>query len=222
MKRIWRNTFRTYLLFSEIAALLLISMILFASLWLVFQQSNAAYLELRRADAEKVHLFLESQLLAARKKIELFAAFLDLERSASVGALFDDFSDIYLLNDDLRVARMYKTVPGSKIFEGFSFSGGKLGAYLTAPAREQMFSDIMRGYEDDAPGIYYAHRHQNRRYLARMNLAAVRQFLAQFARFSSTPLMFVSKDGFVMASSHPELNIYTVDLKKFAETPSAR
>ena len=221
MKRIWRNTFRTYLLFSEIAALLLISMILFASLWLVFQQSNAAYLELRRADAEKVHLFLESQLLAARKKIELFAAFLDLERSASVGALFDDFSDIYLLNDDLRVARMYKTVPGSKIFEGFSFSGGKLGAYLTAPAREQMFSDIMRGYEDDAPGIYYAHRHQNRRYLARMNLAAVRQFLAQFARFSSTPLMFVSKDGFVMASSHPELNIYTVDLKKFAETPSA-
>ena len=221
MKRIWRNTFRTYLLFSEIAALLLIFVILLASLWLVFQQSNAAYLELRRADAEKVHLFLESQLLAARKKIELFAAFLDLERSAPVGALFDDFSDIYLLNDDLRVARMYKTVPGSKIFEGFSFSGGKLGAYLTAPAREQMFSDIMRGYEDDAPGIYYAHRHQNRRYLARMNLAAVRQFLAQFARFSSTPLMFVSKDGFVMASSHPELNIYTVDLKKFAETPSA-
>ena len=32
MKRIWRNTFRTYLLFSEITTLLLISMILFAGI----------------------------------------------------------------------------------------------------------------------------------------------------------------------------------------------
>ena len=222
MKHRRRNTFREYLLFSEIAALLAISTVLLISLWLVLDRANAVYLNLRLADAEKVHLFLESQLSEARKKIEVFTAFPERERTTSARHLFEDFSDIYLVDEDLRVARMYKSAPRSKVFEGFSFAGGRLGEYLRASNREQIFSDIMRGYEDDAPGIYYAHHHLGRLYLARMNLDAVRQFLVQFSRFSGTPLMFVSKDGFVMASSNPELNIYSLDVNTLEQTPTAR
>lgn len=222
MKRLWHNTFRAYLLFSELLALIVVAAILLASLWLVLKQSNAAYFTLRLADAEKVHLFLESQLSEARKKIEVFTAFPERERTTSARHLFENFSDIYLVDEEFRVVRIYKSAPHSKVFKGFSFAGGKLGEYLRASHCEQVFSDIMRGYEDDAPGIYYAHRHLGQLYLVRMNLDAVRQFLVQFSRFSGTPLMFVSKDGFVMAASNPELNMHSVDLNTLERTPTAR
>jgi signal transduction histidine kinase/CheY-like chemotaxis protein len=215
MKEIRRKTFREYLLLLEFSVLAVISALLFVSIWLVLEQSNTAYLKLRLADADKVHLFLESQLVEARKKIEVFASIPENERSPYLQNLFADFSDIYLLDSELCIERIYKSAQGSKVFKGFSFSGGRLGAYLKSPFRENIFSDIMRGKEDDAPSIYCTHQYRSSFYLVRMNLDYIRQLLVQFSRFSGTPFMFVSKDGFVMASSDPELNIYSLDLKKW-------
>jgi len=221
MKEIRRKRFREYLLLLEISALTVISAILFASIWLVLEKSNNTYLNLRLADADKVHLFLESQLIEARKKLEIFASIPEKECSPSLQDMFTDFSDIYLLDSELRIDRIYKSVKKSKVFKGFSFSGGKLGAYLKSSIREKIFSDIMRGNEDDSPSIYYTHNYMGNLYLVRMNLDYVRQILVQFSRFSGTPFMFVSKDGFIMLSSNPELNIYSLDLKKWEGTPSS-
>ncbi len=134
--------------------------------------------------------------------------------------VFPEFSDIYRLDEELGIECIYKNAPGSKVFPGFSLSGGKLGAYLRSSGREQMFSDIMRGMEDDAPGIYYAHQKADQLYAVRMNLEYIRTFLVKFSGFSGTPIMFVSKDGFVMAASDPELNVFTVDIKKWEGMPS--
>jgi len=220
MKEIRRKTFRGYLILMEISAIAAISAVLFISIRLVLEQSNTAYLELRLADADKVHLFLESQMDEARKKLEVFASIPENERSPSLLNLFTDFSDIYMLDSELRIERIYKSEQGSKVFKGFSFSGGKLGAYLKSPVRENIFSDIMRGKEDEAPSIYCTHHYKGQLWLVRMNLNYVRRFIVQFSRFSGTPFMFVSKDGFVMASSNPELNIYSLDLKKWERAPS--
>ncbi len=220
MREIRRKTFREYLLILEISAMTLISVLLFVSIRLVLDQSNIAYLKLRLADADKVHLFLESQMLEARKKLEVFASIPENERSPSLQLIFADFSDIYLLDSELRIEQVFKSVEKTKVFKGFSFSGGRLGAHLKSPNRENIFSDIMRGKEDDAPSIYYTHQYRGGLYLVRMNLDYVRQLLVQFSRFSGTPFMFVSKDGFVMAGSNPELNIYSLDLKKWEREPS--
>ncbi|MGE0084534.1 MAG: ATP-binding protein [Desulfococcaceae bacterium] len=209
------KTFRTYLLLMESAAVMLISALLLLSVWLVLAQSNNRYLELRLADANKVHLLLETQLAEARNRLRAFLALPEEDRTLYAHDIFHEFSDIYRLDAQLRIEYVYKAASGSKIFPGFSFSGGKLGAYLRSPGREQMFSDIMRGMEDDAPGIYYAHQKADRLYAVRMNLDYVRTFLVKFSGFSGTPVMFVSKDGFVMAASNPELNVFTVDIKKW-------
>ena len=222
MKRLWHHTFREYLLVSELAALLVISTILFIGLWLVLEQSDAAYLHLRLADAQKVHLFLENQIIETGAKMNVFTSFPERERTTSAHHLFDDFADIYLLDDDRRVARIYKAAPGSKVFKGFSFAGGKLGAYIQGSQGEPLFSGIVRSYEDGAPGMYYAHAHLGRKYLARINLNTLQRFLQEFSRFSGTPIMIVAQDGFVMVASDPELNIYALDLATWNTTPSAR
>ncbi|MEZ4528266.1 MAG: ATP-binding protein [Desulfobacterales bacterium] len=222
MMRRQEKSFRTCLLLMESGAVVLISALLLFSIWLMLAQSNSRYLELRLADANKVHLLLETQLAEARNRLRIFLSLSEEERKRYAEQIFTEFSDMYRLNSRLRIECIYKSVEDSKVFAGFSFSGGKLGAYLQSADREQMFSDIMRGMEDDAPGIYYAHQKAEQIYAVRMNLEYIRTFLVKFSGFSGTPIMFVSKDGFVMAASNPELNVFTVDIKKWKGRPSTQ
>ncbi|AUB84218.1 ATP-binding protein [Candidatus Thiodictyon syntrophicum] len=217
-----RTTFRRYNLLLEVAALGLTSAILVAAVWFTLAEMNRNYLDLRLADAARVQVFLEGQLDDARASLARLADLPEAERSPSVLKLFADFSDIYSLDQQLRVERIYKSVPDTKVFPGFSFSGGKLGGYLRSVGEGTDASEIMRGHEDDAPSVYFAIRPGGRLYLGRLNLAYVQDFLTQFSQFSGTPLMLVASDGFVMLSGDPGLNLAMFDLRKWAGPPTAR
>jgi len=221
MRPLRRTTFWRYNLFLEVSALTLTSAILFVAVWFTLAEMNRKYLDLRLADAAKVHVFLESQLDDARASLARFADLPEAERSPTVLRLLSEFSDLYLLDQALHVERTYKTAADTKVFTGFSFSGGKLADYLASIGVGNESSEIMRGYEDDAPSVYLAIRPGGRLYLGRLNLAYVQNFLTQFSQFSGTPLMLVASDGFVMLSGAPDLQIPAFDLKKWAGTPSA-
>ncbi|WP_295391778.1 ATP-binding protein [uncultured Thiodictyon sp.] len=215
-----RTTFWRYTLFLEIGSLTLTTAILFVAVWFTLAGMNGKYLDLRRADAARVHLFLASHLDAARESLAAFAALPEGERSPAVLNLFSAFSDIYQLDSRLGVQRIYKAASDSKVFVGYAFSGGKLAGYLASVGTHNDLSEIMRGHEDDAPSVYFAIRAAGQLYLGRLDLSYVQNFLTQFSRFSGTPLMLVASDGFVMLSGDPALHIATVDLKRWQETPN--
>jgi len=215
-----RRTLSQYLISLDVSSVIVISVFIFAGLYITLDRAKGTYLNLKLADAEKVHLFLESQMTEAREKIENLISLPETEYAVTTQNLFPDFTDVYKLDSNLRIEAIYKSSARSKIFKGFSFNSGRLKTYLNNRTNNKMFSDIMRGIEDDEPSIYYAHLKNDQIFLIRMNLAYVRRFLEEFSRFSGTPLMFISKDGFVMAASNPELNIYSFDLKKWSGSVS--
>ena len=69
---------------------------------------ESKYLDLRLAEAENFHLFFEGRLDAARKNLKDFVSIPETERTKQVMILLADFSDIYRLDSDLRVDRIYK------------------------------------------------------------------------------------------------------------------
>ncbi len=217
-----RSGFRDFFLVLEVLALILTSAVLVAAVSITLGKVESKYLDLRLAEAENFHLFFEGRLDAARKNLKDFVSIPETERTKQVMILLADFSDIYRLDSDLRVDRIYKSVKGARVFPGFSFSVGKLGSYLKIPVGQRDFSDMMRGIEDDEPSVYYKYQHQHtgELYLGRLDLAYVQKFLAEFSRFSGTPLMFVSQDGFVMVSGEPELQMYSLDLKQWGKKSS--
>ena len=215
-----RTRFGRYNLLLEVSVLVLTSAILFMAVWFTLAEINQRYLDLRLADAAKVHLFLESRLDDARTSLASFADLTETERSPRILTLFPAFSNLYRLDPRLRVEHIYKAAADSKVFAGFSFAGGKLARYLRSAGTGTDYSEIMRGHEDDAPSLYYAIQRGGQLYLGRLNLDYVQSFLTQFSRFSGTPVMLVAKDGFVMLSSNPELQIPAIDLRKWAGAPS--
>jgi PAS domain-containing protein len=217
-----RTTLWRYHLVLEVAVLLLAFAILSTAAWLALSEMSRSYLDQRVADAAKVHLFLQNQLAEARQGLVLLAALPESQRTPEVLALLSAFSDLYRLDPNLRVTRVYKAAPGSKVFTGFSFTGGKIGAYLKVPDDTKPVSDILRGHEDDAPSVYLAIRSADGITLGRLNLAYVENLLTRFSGLSGTPLLLVANDGFVMLSGEPALRIPALDLKRWSGPPAAR
>ena len=104
---------------------------------------NRDYLDLRLAEAERVHVFLGNQLDEARASLARFTDLPPAARTGPVLQLFTAFSDIYCLDLALRVMNIHKAVPNSKVFPGFSFSGGKLAHYLRSPGEDRNAWGIM-------------------------------------------------------------------------------
>ena len=220
MIRFRLKTFRGYTLFLEVSALLVTLVILSAAVWLTVDRMNDKYLYPSRDDTAKVHLSLSNHLDAVRPKLETFAALSEADRVPAMVELLSDFSDIYQLDRDLRVKRIYKAVAGSRVSPGYSFYGGRLAELQEGSGNWNSFSGIMRGYEDGAPSVYYLVDRNGFRYLARLNLAYIQKFFAQYAQFSGHPLLLVSKDGVVVLSSDPGLTIPSLELKSWQDTGS--
>ena len=158
MRTARRTTVRRYNLFLELTALLLAALLLSVALWATLAEINQRYLDLRLADAAKMRFFFESHLDEARKTLAVFAALPEAERTPAVLRLTPTFSDVYLLNTRHQVVRVYRSAPGSKVFPGFSFTGGKVAEALRSVGPEGSLSDVTRGQEDDAPSVYLAVR----------------------------------------------------------------
>ncbi|NCC28118.1 MAG: hybrid sensor histidine kinase/response regulator, partial [Gammaproteobacteria bacterium] len=79
----------------------------------------------------------------------------------------------------------------------------------------------MRGYEDNRSSVYYAVQDGAERLLGRLDLSYVQDFLTQYSRFSGTPVLLVTNDGFVMLSGDPQLQIPAFDLGDWTGSPSA-
>ncbi|KAA6187812.1 response regulator [Thiohalocapsa marina] len=214
---LWR-----YSLGLELAALGLMGLVLALAVAFTLAEVNRKYLELRVADAEQVGLFLADHLDTARDALASLSTLSESERSPEVMALVTAFSDIYALDQGFRVEQAYKSVPGSQVFPGFAFSAGKLAAYLRRGDGHGELSGIMRGYEDNRSSVYYRVDAGDERLLGRLDLSYVQGFLTRYSRFSGTPVLLVTNDGFVMLSGDPELRIPAFDLGHSVGRPGAR
>lgn len=225
------RSFWRYNLNAELLAAALASLVLLAGSWITLRQLEQRYLDLFRSDAERVNLYLHEHLATGIAQLEQLAARALAQDPPPDPLVLQPFSDLYLIDANQRIRRILKTTPGSRVFEGFSFAGSRIHPYLrqagqpglaatsrTAPAT----SAITRGLEDELASIYVqrllqagpvtAPGSQRLRLLGRLNLRYIQAFLKQFSRFSGTPVLLVSNDGFVMLSGHP-LAVPAIDLR---------
>ena len=214
------TTFWRYSLRQELISLSLIFLVLVPAVFLTLDGLNRKYLDIRLSETERLKFFLSAHLDEARAAFRLFANLAEAERSPAVLRLLPAFADLYRLDADLRVTRIYTSVPASRVFLGFSFAGGQLGAGLSRLDAELLTSDLMRGYEDEDPAIYFARREGREILAGRLKLDYIAGFLTRFSQFSGIPALLIAHDGRVMLSGLPGLELRDVDLRRWSATPS--
>ena len=200
----------------------LIMVFLAIAAMLSLRNVDSSYSHLRRSEVQKAHLVVQNELDLARRDFEAFVQVPEAERTKSVLNMLSGFSDVYKLDSEFRVQRVYKSKKGSMVFPGFGFSGGALGDYIRNSGAQSEFSPIFVGFEDERLSIYYALYDKEDLYLGRLDLSYIEHFLKRFSEYSGIPLMLVSDHGAIIVSGAPELKIYSLDVKQLAtRTPGA-
>lgn len=187
---------------------------------LTLERYQRNYFDSNSAPAVQAGLFLQNHLLDARQALHDFAALNESQRTERVAKLLYTYSDLYRIDTARHVQQVYKTVPWSQVFPGYSFSRGPLGAYLRETAETDRLSQLIRGYEDSRSSLYYAVPIEDGQLLGRLDLGHVQEFLEQFSSFSQTPALLVGANGFVMLSSEPDLMIPAIDQAALTGTPA--
>ena len=177
---------------------------------LSLQLLRSSYLQLQQTDANRVHHHLEIHLGQARRQLDRFARQPAERWERNAELLLSAFSDLYELGDQLQVRRVLKAQGGSRVFPGFSFASSAISPYLLDKRTGN--SPISRGLEDEMASIYVLRQAQGRQLLGRIRLGYIQSFLEDYSAFSSTPLLLVSRDGFVMLSGSELLRIPSIDL----------
>ena len=214
MKWFFAGSFRRFFFLLELSVLALILVFLVAAAAVSLRDVDSTYSHLRRSEVQKAHLVVQNQLESARDEFAAFVQIPEADRTQSVIKMLSDFSDVYRLNPQLVVEQVYKSKKGSMVFPGFAFSGGELGNYIINSKRQNEFSPIFVGLEDEQLSVYYALPDNEDLYLGRLDLSYIQQFLKKFSEYSGIPLMLVSDHGRVIVSGTPELKIYSLDMKK--------
>jgi PAS domain-containing protein len=121
------------------------------------------------------------------------------------------FSDLYQLDADLKIVRIYTSVPGNRLFPGYSFAQGRLGRYLQEDSQPDDFSEIMMGLEDEKPSLYYHIKTPEEEFLARVEISYLTTLLEKMTQFSGIPILLLARDGFVVTSTVPQLGVSTLN-----------
>lgn len=196
----------------DFAAMAIAILILGLVTWFVFSNLQDRFISVTRTDASKVHVFIDAQLNNAQEQLIVFSSLPEAERQALANLLYDTFSDIYQLAPDGEVQVIYKRIPSSQVFEGFSFSSGPVWNQLLGHAPASGFSSIIRGYEDGHPSIYIAYRQPQHTILGRLNLNHLSNFIEQYSQITGNVLLLTTNQGVVMVSGSPSLTLPRVDI----------
>lgn len=124
---------------------------------------------------------LQEHVLEAGQQLNRFAALSTERQREASQQLLPSFSDVYSLDEDLKMLAVLKTCAGSPVFTGFTFAGSHLNRYLQQkPAKGAGSSTIDRGVEHERTSVYFTSTTGNdKRLLARLSLSNLQTFLSR-------------------------------------------
>jgi signal transduction histidine kinase len=215
-----RTSFRRYSLRHEWLAAAAATALLIGAGAVSLALLRGRYLDLQKADANRVKHHLQVHIEEAGEQLQEFLNQPEKQWQRLAGPLLPSFSDLYELDDQLTVQQVFKASQGSRVFPGFSFAGAATATHLRVGGQLSRGSTpIIRGLEDELTSIYVLEQRNGRRILGRIQLGYIKRFLQRYSAFSGTPTLLVSRDGFVMLSGYESLRVANIDLRRSFVAP---
>jgi len=109
-------SFWRYCLNQELMALAVALGVLSTVGWLAGQELNRRYLNLHRADADRVQFHLQEHISGALQRFQAIRSLPAEARSQAANLFLLNFSDLYRLDLATKVLEVIKSKPGSRVF----------------------------------------------------------------------------------------------------------
>jgi signal transduction histidine kinase/DNA-binding response OmpR family regulator len=206
------DTLRGKSLRLDIGVAALTALIVVVSIWYVFDVLQERFVRVNVADASNVNIFIDSQLSSAQEQLVLLASLPPEDRQKIAQRRFDAFSDLYQLDANAQITKIYKATTDSQVFLGYAFTAGPIWTQLLQERSAVTLSSLVAGYEDGSPSVYVAVRSGDNTIVGRLNLDYIRSLISQYSKITGNVLLLTTNKGVVMVSGQPDITLPRIDL----------
>lgn len=213
------KTLRAYTLLFEIAGLCII-LIMSALVYVQIREGIIdGIIEEQNAQIDEIKQYLELQF---NMNVKAFRIFSDAVVSGHVTdngysialEYLQEFSDIYMVDDNDDIVQIIKKEEGSIIFEGYSLPKGELIRFIHGVGEgETMLSQILRAPERDTVSAYIVHHGQAGIIVGRLSLSGIKEILSTIATARGIDISIASESGAVLSSTAKTLPFEVVPEK---------
>lgn len=187
----YKRSIRLIMAFLEILALIAVALIFSVSSSFLRKFAVRDFLMRRSSEISAIDQLLSSRLSQFSRVMELFSAAPRDELIPFIATI----SDLYGVDGDGTVERVYKQRPDSAVFPGYRFGGSALRIISGSYFSTARISAVQRAPENERPSIYVSAPGPGGLYLGRLELEALRDDIHRLVRFDGTIVLLANKDG---------------------------
>jgi len=206
---------RTILFITEVLTFLLMVLLIFFILYFLQIHIRSGYIDLQKQDIGKVDKVIKAFI---SRKLDVFKEVLKKDSGYEASVSIMEFSDLYYLDGNLKVAKIYRKSEGSAIFPRYDFSTSRPAAFfriIDSPV--PVNSGIFISPESESPGLYLASRRGKGIIVGRVDIEQLKNTLQWFGEFSSNILLLATKDGYVLSKTSDKINLQILPAGNFSE-----
>lgn len=197
----YKRSIRLIIAYLEILALIAAALIFFVSSTLLRDFAVRDFLMRRSSEISAIDQLLSSRLLLLSRFMELFAA---TPREELVPFMVT-VSDLYRMDADGTIKRVYKQREDSAIFQGYRFGGSALRIISGSYFSTARISSVQRAPENERPSIYVSAPGPDGLFLGRLELEALRDDIHRLVRLDGTIVLIANKDGLPLTTLGDDL-----------------
>lgn len=188
--------------YEVISMLVLISVLTIGTLFLRnrLQDQLVQFLESTNATIDDtIGLYL-------KERADEFERMASSENPKEVSQYFDQFSDVYLLDNDLKIKEIFKLDQESKVFEGYQIISGDLAQFLkNHRVTGVQSSSVLRSVENDSVSIYQCVQYKDDMLVGRIGFEEIHLYLKKLADSYQGIIILANERGYIISSSQSNL-----------------
>lgn len=194
-----RSAKHTFVIIDILSFSLIIS-ILFFILYFIQVNIKRDFIKSQKMEVRKIDTIFQSILNERNKEFNYFVR--NESYRSYFASFFDNFSDLYILNEDYKIVKIYKKDKNSQLFIGYDFSNSQLYSFFrNIWTYTPSFSPLYMSAENEGLSIYIAAKLNNDIYVGRIGIDKINSIVKSISEYGDNIIILATKDGYIVSST---------------------
>jgi PAS domain S-box-containing protein len=207
-------SFKRYFTLAEAISIFFIITLLVISTFFSFNKLSKSIIE---NQSNFLGLFSDELEYLKNHAIEHLKS-INIENDVNAFAKFapDEYKEIFIINQNHEVVKIFRKVKNSIIFDGFSFNNTSLKDYIEKNKGFAIFTtDILRTIDDKISFYIIKILNENRYLVSEINLSDLINFVPYQIKKENTYFVITNSNNYIFFSSNKKLNSFFINNIKF-------
>ncbi len=188
-----------FIRFDILSFFLIISILFFILYYLQINIKNG-FIQSQKMEVRKIDTIFQSILNERNSEFNYFIS--NESDRQNLSSFMDNFSDLYIINEEYKIKKIFKKDENSQLFIGYDFSNSQLFSFFrNIWTFTPTFSPLYMSAENEGLSIYISAKLKNETYVGRIGIDKINRIVKSISEYGNNIIILATKDGYIVSST---------------------